>query len=718
MNESEFDRALVALPRERTQLLPALLLAQENLGHVPDWAVERIAAYLRLTRNDVEGVASSYPELRRRPAGAQVIRVCSGLSCWAAGGDRLLATLEGSLGIRTGETTPDSTITLEETPCAFVCATAPVVELDGVCRGRATEETVRQWAAQPPATVFSGDSPTRRGARRVPLSTFPSTTETLGAMAESARRRLTRRRLAPTRVLVGAGGCGHAVGAGEVLRALRQEVQTRRLPIGVLRAGCTGMCYEAVQVTLQRPEQPDVTWSHVEPSRAAEILQVATGERPPSSLPGGLAWAAAAAADLRGLPEVPFLADQCRTLLEHHGRVHPTDLDEALARGAYRGLARALSLPPEAVSEEVLTSGLAGRGGAYFPTGRKWQLCREAGPGPRYLVVNAEEGEPGVFKDRHLLEGDPHRVIEGLLIAAYAIGAERVYAYVNGQAALARARLEAALREAAARNLVGERVLGSTFSCRVEIRVGAGGYVLGEETVLLESIEGQRAMPRIRPPHTVEAGLWGQPTVINNVETLANVALILERGADWFSGLGTSRAPGTKLVAVSGDVARPGLVEVEMGTSLRRVLMELAGGIREGRRLQAVLTGGPSGNLVPPDCLDTALEPRHPEVLLGSGNLVALDDTRPLLEVVRRLTRFNAEESCGKCTPCREGVNRMWEILERVARDQPRPSDRGDLYDLGDIAAAASICGLGKMAPNPVHSALRHFTLPGLGPER
>jgi NADH-quinone oxidoreductase subunit F len=543
-------------------------------------------------------------------------------------------------------------------------------------------------------------------------------TQVLNALVVAARRRLARRRGGQVaRLLVGAGGCCQAVGAAEVAEALRREVAAQGAPVAVVEAGCTGMCYADVQVTLQRHGQPDVTWDRVEPHRSAALLEIAVGRRPPASLAAAFLWAAESADGLPGLAHVPFLAGQRRLLLEPTGRVDPVDVDEALLRGVYRGLAHALALGPEAVIEAIQRAGLSGRGGAYFPTAVKWAACRQAGRPPHYLVVNAEEGEPGVFKDRHLLEGDPHRVVEGLLIAAYAIGAEQVFIYVNGLAPVSRARVAAARRQAEARGLLGAGILGSDFGCRIEVREGAGGYVLGEETVLLESIEGRRAMPRLRPPHAVEVGLWGQPTTINNVETLANVPLILERGAAWFVELGTTHGPGTKLVAVSGDVARPGLLEVPLGTPVRHVLMDLAGGVPEGRALQAILTGGPSGNLVPPDLLDAPLAPRHPEVLLGSGNLVALDETRPLLDAVRRLTRFNAEESCGKCTPCREGVNRMWELLERVARDGARPTDREDLAHLGDVAAAASLCGLGKMAPNPVQSALRHLTLPGLRPE-
>ena len=516
-----------------------------------------------------------------------------------------------------------------------------------------------------------------------------------------------------TRLLVGAGGCGLAVGADRLLDGLSEEIERRRLPIAVVAAGCTGMCHAAAQVTLQRPTQPDLTWNRVDSAAVPTLVAVAAGEAEPGRLPGAFAWTGEPVDGVSSLSALPFLAGQVRHLLEHVGRVDPVDLDEALARGRFHALAHALAQAPEAVVEEVKRSGLAGRGGAYFPAAIKWEGARRGGV-PRILVVNAEEGEPGVFKDRHLIEGDPYLVVEGVLIAAYAIGADHVIFYLNGQARLARQRLAASLREIERRGFLGDSILGTGFACRIEVRSGAGGYVLGEESVILESVEGSRPMPRVRPPFPTEAGLWQRPTVINNAETLANLPLILDRGAAWFADLGSPRAPGTKLLSLSGDLARPGLVEIPIGTPLRTVVEDLAGGVPGGRAIQAILTGGPSGNLVPPSLLDTPLEPRHPEVLLGSGNLAVIDETRSLLDVVRRLTHFNAEESCGKCTPCREGVNRMREILDRVAAGDTRPSDRADLLDLCEIAASASLCGLGQMAPNPVVTALRHFALPGL----
>ncbi len=370
---------------------------------------------------------------------------------------------------------------------------------------------------------------------------------------------------------------------------------------------------------------------------------------------------------------------------------------------AYSGLSVARSMSPAAATDVVVAAGLLGRGGAYFPTGRKWQTAR-ALPGPRFLVVNAEEGEPGVFKDRLLLEHDPHLLVEGLLIAAHAIEAVRVFVYVNGEARDAAVSLGAALAEA--------RLAGLAAGVEIEVRRGAGGYVCGEESVILNSIEGERAVPRIKPPLPVERGLWGRPTVINNVETLANLLSIFRDGVEAFRAVGTEAQPGTKILSLSGAVRTPGVYEVPLGTTLRAVLEGLGGGPPPGREWRAVLCGGPSGGLLPPSAFDVpllggSLDPGG--AALGAGGIVAIDNSMPIAEVVGHLASYNAAESCGKCTPCREGAPRMRDLLRGLASGSA-PPDVIELLDaLDEAMSAASLCGLGQMAPLPYRSARTHF---------
>ncbi|MFN8558823.1 MAG: NADH-ubiquinone oxidoreductase-F iron-sulfur binding region domain-containing protein [Dehalococcoidia bacterium] len=453
-----------------------------------------------------------------------------------------------------------------------------------------------------------------------------------------------------------------------------------------MRVGCDGACHAGPTVTIRTP---DGRAHRVERADNAGVRSALSAMRGPAEL---------------SQVESPA----ARRVLRNCGVIDPENLDEALAAGAYLGLERALAMTPEDVVALVRAAGLRGRGGAYFPTATKWEAAR-AFSGPRSLVVNAEEGEPGVLKDRHLMEGDPHALVEGALIAAYAVGAERIDLYVNGQAALAFARVARAMADARAAGLVGADVLGSGFTCAIELYRGAGGYVCGEESVILNSIEGERAVPRLRPPFPTEAGLWGRPTVINNVETLVNLPLILTEGVDWFRALGTADFPGTKLMSVSGAVARPGLIEAPLGISVGAVLAT-AGGAQPGHTLTAAVVGGPSGGLLPASLFDLPLvggmlHPSGP--VLGAGGIVALDERTSVAAALRELTAYNRAESCGKCTPCREGTARALDMLDAGAA--LTAADRRALLDLCDVMQTASLCGLGQMAPGPIRSALTLF---------
>ena len=478
-------------------------------------------------------------------------------------------------------------------------------------------------------------------------------------------------------------GAPAAHGARETLEALRAEAARRGLDAAVVAAGCDGMCWAAPVVQALGDGPPARAWTVPAARVPAFVEHVVSGA--PYPRPDG-------AAD--------FLAGQRRVLLERCGTSDPADVADAIRGGAYAALAQALDAgAPERVLAEVRGSGLQGRGGAYFQAAVKWAACRAAPGAPKYVVVNGEEGEPGIFKDRHLMEGDPHALLEGMLLAAFAVGAARAVVYVHGEADLAAARVATALAGARAWGLLGERILGSDFSLEVELRRGLGGFVLGEETALLESIEGRRAMPRTRPPFPVEAGLWGRPTVVQNVETLCAVPRIVGRGGAWFATLG--RGHGTKLFGLSGHVRRPGVVEVEAGATLRTLLEALGGGSPTGRPIRAALVGGPSGSLVHPRSFEEPLVPRGP-VSPGTGGVVALDAGASVRDVVRTLLAFNARESCGKCTPCREGTARLAAMLDG-------PVDAAGARALAEVVQVASLCGLGQAAPFAVLSGLAEF---------
>ena len=436
--------------------------------------------------------------------------------------------------------------------------------------------------------------------------------------------------------MVQVGQCSQAVGADAVAQRLGEVLESHESAY-LVTTGCDGACFAAPQVVVIEPNGHTRHYSQVTVSDVPDIL-AALGDgdvlRPTQALED-------------------FFAPQHLQVMSWCGHLDPAEVDGYVTVGGYASLADALSSTPEDVIGRVLESGLQGRGGAYFPPARKWQGARTF-PEPRFLVVNAEEGEPGLFKDRHIMEGLPHRLIEGAMIASYATGASRCYIYINAEAHLAAKRVEAALERARNSGLAGDNILGSGYSCEVEVRRGAGGYVCGEETTLLNTIEGRRREPRLRPPFPVESGLFQQPTVINNVETLANLPYILQRGPARYGQMGLESAPGTKLVCLSGSVRRPGLAEVPMGTTIRQVIHEIGGGPPESREIGVVAVGGPSSGILPPSELELELKPGmlHPSgVVMGAGGIMVMDSTVSPLDAARRLAAYNAAESCGKCTP-------------------------------------------------------------------
>ncbi len=550
------EESLAALPRERTQVLPALHLLHAAIGYLSTDGLERIGSWLHVPLSELYAVATSYTDFRLTAEAAGTVQVCRGLSCRMAGGEALASALRGAGRV------------VDTVECRFACALAPVVSLAGALIGRASADAV------------------------------PTVAPDLDA------------------------GPGYIV-SGEAKAAPLVDGQVRRL--------------------LAR-------------------------------------------------------------LSERESTSDAVSLEAARGDGAYEGLAKARAMAPEDAVAVVEASGLRGRGGAYFPVHLKWRSARDAvaAGGAPFLVVNAEEGEPGVFKDRALMEGDPHQLVEGIAIAAYAIGAEHAYCFINGQAELSARRMADALDDATAAGLIGVDV-----GLVVEIRRGAGGYVCGEETVILESIEGGRAVPRLRPPFPTESGLWGRPTVINNVETLGNLPDLFRLGAAWFRDVGLDDAPGTKLISLSGAVERPGLLEVPMGTPIAEIL-------RMGGAMDVVgaVLGGPSGGVLPAEKFDRAIGPGAIDeagAVLGAGGIVVIGPEFSVADVVAIHAAYNASESCGKCTPCREGGERLSEALTRLRDGEGATEARRDIDELLTVMRAASLCGLGQMAPNPVTSALQDF---------
>ena len=506
------------------------------------------------------------------------------------------------------------------------------------------------------------------------------------ALANTARRHEASR--AKARFTIQFGHCSQSVSVTEVVEEMKRLLPARS---DLVIAGCDGACFNAPQVIRRGPSGDETRFVRVTPQGVPEIAMSVTGPDDDSS---------------------DFFSRQYRLTLDGCGRTDPSDIDDYIAAGGYAGLAKALSVSPEHVIQEVEDSGLRGRGGAYFPAALKWRGARAVDKAPRYLVVNSEEGEPGIFKDRHLMEGVPHRIVEGAAIAAYASGAEQAYIYINAEAELSTARMQTALIQARDRGLLGEDILGSGFGLEVEIRRGAGGYVCGEETTLLNTMEGDRREPRLRPPFPTESGLLASPTVINNPETLASVPFILAGGAAAFAAVGTESDKGTKIVSISGSVARPGIAEVPMGTTLHEIVYGIGGGPGAGGSLTAVAVGGPSSGILPPSMLDTAIKPgllHESGVMLGAGGVIALDERVSIPETLRKLAAYNANESCGKCTPCREGTPRIVDAVDRLIDGNGTVNELDEIRYLAQVVNSASLCGLGQAAGNPITSTLHFF---------
>jgi len=417
---------------------------------------------------------------------------------------------------------------------------------------------------------------------------------------------------------------------------------------------------------------------------------------------------------LQGYKELPVFAKQLRIALRNTGIINPERIEEYIARGGYRSLEKALfEMAPEQVIEEIKRSGLRGRGGGGFPTGLKWEFARRSPGEEKYVICNADEGDPGAYMDRSILEGDPHSVIEGMAIAAYAIGNCREgYIYCRAEYPLAIKRLRMAIAQAEEYGLLGDNILGTDFSFRLYIKEGAGAFVCGEETALIASIEGKRGLPRVRPPYPAQSGLWGKPSNVNNVETYANVPVVIDKGADWFSSYGTEKSKGTKVFALVGKINRPGLIEVPMGITLREIIFDIGGGIPRGKKFKAVQIGGPSGGCIPEELLDTPIDYDSllsAGAMMGSGGMVVMDEDTCMVDVARFFLNFITSESCGKCTPCREGTKRMLEILTRITKGEGEPRDLEELQRLGRVIKNTALCGLGNTAPNPVLSTMRYF---------
>lgn len=539
---------------------------------------------------------------------------------------------------------------------------------------------------------------------------------------EEYNKKLTYQKHSNPVIFIGMGTCGLASGAGKVKEEIENVLREQKIKADIVPVGCIGYCAKEPIVDIKLPDGDRISYCEVTPKDVKELIETAISKKGIYKKKF-LGTYGNGNAEVPSIKDNPFFKYQKKIVLENCGIINPESIDEYIAHGGFRGLDKALRLmKPAEVVDEILRSGLRGRGGGGFLTGKKWEFALNQDSEQKYVICNADEGDPGAFMDRSVLESDPYKLVEGMAIAAYAIGASAGYIYCRAEYPLAIDRLNNTIKKCKEYGLLGKNILGSGFNLELKVKKGAGAFVCGEETALIASIEGERGMPRPRPPYPAVSGLWGKPTVINNVETLANVSSIIVKGADWFASVGTEKSKGTKVFALSGKIANSGLIEVPMGLTLKDVIFKIGGGIPNGKKFKAVQIGGPSGGCLPESVIETSVDYeslKQVGAMMGSGGFVVMDEDTCMVDVARYFMTFIQNESCGKCVPCREGTKRMLEIIERIPKKYEKGGNKLEQFQrfkgiihlrrLAEVIQNTSLCGLGQSAPNPVLSGLKYF---------
>jgi NADH:ubiquinone oxidoreductase subunit F (NADH-binding)/NADH:ubiquinone oxidoreductase subunit E/Pyruvate/2-oxoacid:ferredoxin oxidoreductase delta subunit len=687
------------------KVLEILQAIQGHYGYLAVEALRRVCELTRITPASIAGVSSFYDQFRHQPAGRHIIHVCVGTACHVKGSDQILEEFRRHLEIPEGEDTDAQKLfTVEKIACLGCCTLAPAVQIDEITYGHLTRESVPKV-----------------------LKDFLRHAQTRTAERHESRRLRPHKRGFRGEVRIGLGSCCQARGSGRLHVALQNALAQIGAKVPVKRVGCVGMCHQTPLLEVVLPDQSSFLYARVQPEDAKAIVVRHFGVKWPhqklsNAVSGALdrlltdeKWEPVTryAIHTRDQAVSDFLGRQVHIATEHCGHIDPTDLDEYVRNDGFQALERVLKeLPPETVIAQIETSGLRGRGGAGFPTHLKWSAVRAEKAEKKHIICNGDEGDPGAFMDRMLMESYPYRIIEGMIIAARCVGAHEGFLYIRAEYPLAIKRVTEALEKCRERGFLGERILGTDFSLQLKIVAGAGAFVCGEETALMASIEGRRGMPRLRPPFPAQKGLWGRPTLINNVETYACVPWIIRNGAQAFAKIGVGKSKGTKVFALAGKVARGGLIEVPMGISIRQIVEEIGGGIAGGLKFKAVQVGGPSGGCIPAtrDNLSVDYETlTEAGAMMGSGGLVVLDETDCMVDIARYFLQFTQNQSCGKCTFCRIGTRRMLDILERLCAGQGAAADLPELEHLAMMIKKGSLCGLGKTAPNPVLTTMRYF---------
>jgi NADH:ubiquinone oxidoreductase subunit F (NADH-binding)/NADH:ubiquinone oxidoreductase subunit E/Pyruvate/2-oxoacid:ferredoxin oxidoreductase delta subunit len=696
----EVDRIVGEIGRDRASVIPVLQAIQQTFKYLPEEALKRVCEISEITPAQIEGVSSFFSQFRRTPVGRHMISVCDGTACHVKGADAVYSSVRHELGIEEGDTDPDGLFTVQKVACLGCCTLAPAVQIDGITYGHLRTDTVSEMI-----TDFLENE-----ADRAPRE--PHEREQGNPVGE---------------VRVGLGSCCVAGGSARIRDALEDELAALKCRVDIKPVGCVGMCHRTPLVEVLMPGEAPVLYAKV---NAEDIPEIVERHFSPSSPFIKIRTAAESllkklytdtarnvperySINVRDKPVADFLDRQKHIATEHCGVLNPSDMEEYKRLGGFKALKDVFfNNDPGQLIEAITKSGLRGRGGGGFPTGKKWDAVRSAPAANKYIILNGDEGDPGAFMDRMIMESYPYRVIEGMIIASYAVGAAEGLLYVRAEYPLAVKRIRMGIRDFEKAGYLGDNILGSGHSLRLRVFEGAGAFVCGEESALIASLEGRRGTPNYRPPFPAEKGFNGCPTLVNNAETYSTVPWIIRNGPEAFAALGTLHSKGTKVFSLAGKIERGGLIEVPMGITIREVVEQIGGGVAAGRAFKAVQIGGPSGGCIPASLGDTTVDfeaLNEVGAMMGSGGFVVLDDTDCMVEMARYFLSFTQSESCGKCTPCRIGTKRMLEILDRLCRGQGRPGDIERLEQLAKTVKAQSLCGLGRTAPNPVLTTIRYF---------
>lgn len=697
----DIDAMVQELGGARESVIPVLQAIQGKYNYLPEEALRRVCEISEITPAQIVGVASFYSQFRFTPAGKHMIKVCVGTACHVKGAVQVYDSMKRELGLGEKEDTTESgTYTIEKVNCLGCCTLAPVVQIDQVTYGHVNTSKVGSVLA---------DFETQKSSSRKKQFRLADGTQVKGE------------------IRIGLGSCCVASGSDEIRDAVKETIDHSGLNVKLKHVGCVGMCHQVPLVEIVPTVGEPTLYSKV---KAADVDQIVQKHFQPDGLLKRLSTKLLNMADnirddsrwegvdryslnVREKHVSLFLDKQIPMATEFRGVINPIDVEEYKSRDGFKGLTRILKeMKPARVVEEILESGIRGRGGGGYPSGNKWKLVAEQPGKVKYIICNGDEGDPGAFMDRMLLESYPYRIIEGMVAAGYAVGAPEGILYIRAEYPLAVSRILQALDVCREQGYLGKDILGTGFDFDLTLYQGAGAFVCGEETALMESIEGKRGFPRIRPPYPAVKGLWGAPTLINNAETFAQISYIMKNGAGAFNKVGTESSRGTKVFALAGKVARGGLIEVPMGMTIREVVEEIGGGVAGGREFKAVQIGGPSGGCVPFWKADTPIDfesLKEVGAMMGSGGLVVLDDTDCMVDIARYFLTFTQNESCGKCSFGRIGTKRMLEILEKITTGRGTEKDLENLEDLANWTKKGSLCALCGTAPNPILSTLRYF---------